>query len=207
LVNGGTGNDGNGSSGIHGSSNARQQLESSLTALGEVASRMGISQMAQASVRLHTALASYHRRCFPGRTGEVRASEYDRGGTGRGNCPCEVHDRNPSAFASVTDPASSTCETEGALATETGQKPRHYRGALGALFPECIRAEGPERFPATEDEVLYRRACVFQRCHPTTSSPRRRGAYPLGTAEFFQKCVGWPVSPLPPKSISEKNGQ
>jgi hypothetical protein len=78
LVNGGTGHNGNGSNGAPCSSDARQLLESSVTALSASASGMGICQMAQASVRLHTALASYHRRCVPGRQGQVRASEYDR---------------------------------------------------------------------------------------------------------------------------------
>jgi hypothetical protein len=78
LVHGGTGDAGNGSNSAHCPSDARQQLESSVTALGALASGMGICQMAQESARLHTALASYHRRCVPGRKGEARASEYDR---------------------------------------------------------------------------------------------------------------------------------
>jgi hypothetical protein len=78
LVNGGTGDNGAGSNDAPCSSGVRQQLESSVTALGALATGMGICQMAQQSARLHTALATYHRQCVPGRKGEVRASEYDR---------------------------------------------------------------------------------------------------------------------------------
>jgi hypothetical protein len=70
--------DGNASKGTPCTPDARQQLESSVTGLGVLAGGMGICQMAQESVRLHTALATYHRRCVPGRKGEARASEYDR---------------------------------------------------------------------------------------------------------------------------------
>jgi hypothetical protein len=61
----------------HCSSETRQQLEDSVTALSELARGMGICQMAQESVPLHTALASYHSRCVEPK-GQIRASEYDR---------------------------------------------------------------------------------------------------------------------------------
>jgi hypothetical protein len=91
------------------SSETRQQLERSVTALGEPASRMGICQLAHESMRLHTALASYHNRCG-GPKGQIRASEFDRAAaqaqeTARARCtPMTVLHSTPTQLPSPPPP-------------------------------------------------------------------------------------------------------